>query len=143
MLTGAVADQVDDRVRHLEAAPIRVGLAEQGDLQALLELALAPRLVEEHDLHPTRAVADVDVDHRAPVAGRALGDRAHGHEDERLLAGYEVGDAGLVRAVDPSPRVGRDEVEHRVDVERRQRRPLLLADPLELADVDRRAGRAA
>ena len=32
---GAVADQVDDRVRHLQPAPVRVGLAEQGDLQAL------------------------------------------------------------------------------------------------------------
>ena len=82
-----------------------------------LQLALAPRLVEEHDPHPARAVADVDGHHRAAVAGRALRDRPHRDEHERLLTGHEVADPGLVRAVDPAPRVGGDQVEHRVDAD--------------------------
>ena len=33
--TGAIADQIDDRVRHLQPTAIHVGLAEQRDLQSL------------------------------------------------------------------------------------------------------------
>ena len=135
--TGAIADQVDDRVRHLQHAAVRVDLAEQRDLQTFTQLLLAPRLVEEHDVHATRAVTDLDVDDRAPVAGRPLRHGAHRHQHERLVTGNEVGDAGLVGPVDPASRVRGDQIEHGVDVERRQRGALLVADALELADVDR------
>ena len=133
---GPIADQVDDRVRHLQTAAIHVGLAEQRDLQPLAQLALAPRLVEEDHLHAPRTVADVDVDHRAAVAGDALGHRPHGGEHERLLPRHQVGDAGFVRSVDPPSRVEGDQVEQVVDADRSERAALLVADALEPTDVD-------
>mgnify|MGYP006899820422 CR=1 FL=1 len=45
--TGPVADQVDDRVRHLQPAAVGVGLALEGDLQRLFQLPLRLRLGEE------------------------------------------------------------------------------------------------
>ena len=83
---GPVADQVDDRVRHLQPTAVGVGLAEQRDLQALAELLLPPRLVEEHHLHPTRPVADLHVDHRAAIPRGPLGDRPHRDQHQRLLS---------------------------------------------------------
>ena len=74
---GAVTDQVDDRVRHLEAAAVRVDLPVQGDLQARRQLALPPRLVEEHDVQLAAVVADHRLHHRAPVAHLTLLGRAH------------------------------------------------------------------
>ena len=135
---GAVADEVDDRVRHLEPAPVGVGLAEEGDLQALGQLALAPRLVEEHDVHPARVVADRDVHHAPPVAGPARARRAHGRQHERLLARDQVGDARLAGAVDPATGVRGDEVEHRLDADLLERRLLLRPDPTQALDGDRR-----
>ena len=114
---GPVADEVDDRVRHLQTAPVRVGLAEQRDLQALLQLALAPRLVEEDDIHAARPVADRDVDHRSPIARHPLGHRSHRDQDEGFLAGHQIGDPRLVRPVDPPARIRRHEVEHGVDAD--------------------------
>ena len=136
MRAGAVADEVDDRVRHLQPTSVRVGLAEQRDLQAFLELPLAPRLVEEHHVHPARPVADGHVDHRAAIPRHPLGDRAHRDQDERLLAGHEVGDPRLVGAIDPPTRVGGDQVEHGVDADAGQRRLLLVADALQSLDGD-------
>ena len=140
--TGPIADQVDDRVRHLQPAPIRVGLAEQRDLQALLQLPLPPRLIEEHHVHPPRAVTDIDVDHRAPVASRALVDRADGHEHERFLAGHEIRDPSLVRPIDPATRVGRDEVEQVGDPDFFERRLLLRTDALQPFDGNASPGPA-
>ncbi len=133
---GAVADEVDDRVRHLQTAPVRVGLAEQRDLQALLQLAFPPRLVEEHDVHAARPVADRDVDHRSPIPRHPLGHRSHRDQDERLLTGHEIGDARLVRPIDPPARIRRHQVEDGVDADRGERRLLLVTDALQPFDGD-------
>ena len=137
-LAGPVTDLIDDRVRHLEPTSIRVGLAKKRHLEALLELPLAPWLVEEHDLHPARAITDLGGHHRPPIAGRALRDGADGHEHERFFTGDEISDARLVGAVNPATGVRRDQVEHRVDVKRPERTALLLPDALDLAHIDRR-----
>ena len=51
---GAIADEIDDRVGHLQSAAIGLGPAEQRHRHVRLELPLAPRLVEEHDRESTR-----------------------------------------------------------------------------------------
>ncbi len=132
----AVTDQVDDRVRHLQPAAIDVGLAEQRDLRALAELTFTPRLVEEHHLHAAGPVADVDVHHRATVAGHALGHRPDGGQHQGLLTRHQIGDARLVRPIDPATGVEGDEVEQVVDADGGERCALLVADALEPTDVD-------
>ncbi len=134
--TRAVADQVDDRIRHLQSTAVDVGLAEQCDLQALSQLALTPRLVEEHHVHTPRSVADVDVDHRATVPRDPLGHRPDRCQHERLLPRFEVGDAGFVRPVDPATGIEGDQVEEVVDADGSECRALLVADALEPADID-------
>ena len=46
----AITDQVDQRVRHLQAPPVLVDLPENDGLPTLGQLLLAPRLVEEHQI---------------------------------------------------------------------------------------------
>ena len=53
-LARPVADQVDDRVRHLQSAAVCVDLAEESYLESLAELPFAPRLVEEDDVDAGR-----------------------------------------------------------------------------------------
>ena len=139
---GAVADEVDDRVGHLQPAAVHLGLAEQRDVQPFVQLLLAPWLVEEGDGEPAAAVADHRGDHRLAVAGDPLGDAAHGDEHQRLLARLEVAHPRLVGAVDPTPRVEGQEVEDRRDAERLQRRLLALADTAQPFDADARRARA-
>ena len=134
---GSIADQVDDRVRHLQAATVDVGLAEQGHLEAFSELPLAPRLVEEHHLHAARTVADVDVDHRSAIPGDPLGHRPHGRQHQRLLARDQVGDARLVGTVDPTTRIEGDQVEQVLDTDCGERRTFLVADAPQPIDIDR------
>ena len=81
------------------------------------------------------AVADDGLDDRAAVARRSAMSRTDGDEDERLGAGNEVGDACLVGAVDPSPRIGHQQVEDGLDAERLQCGALALADAAQLADL--------
>ena len=64
------------------------------------------------------AVADDRLDDRAAVARRPSVGRADRDQDERLGAGDEVGDACLVGAVDPAPRIGHQQVEDGLDAER-------------------------
>ncbi len=135
--TGAVADQIDNGIRHLQPTAIELRLAEQGDLQPFTQLLLTPRLVEEHHLQPTAAIADHDVDHRPPVAHRSFGHAAHADQDQRLLPRQQVADAGLVGAIDPPPWIGRQQIEHRLDADGVQRCQLLLADTLDPLDADR------
>ena len=132
---GAVADQVDDRVRHLQAVAVQVDGAEQSDVEPFDELALAPRLVEEHDVQSPGAVTDHRLDDRAPVARRAPVSRADGDQDEGLGARHEVGDASFVGAVDPPPRIAHQQIEDGLDAERLERVTLALADAAQLADV--------
>ena len=135
--TGAIADQVDDRIGHLQPAPIHLGLAEQRDLQSLAELLLAPRLIEEHHLQSPAAVADDRIDHRAPIAHRPLRHTSHTDQHQRLLARQQITDPRLVGAIHPTPRIGRQQIEHGVDADIVQRRQLLLADALDPLDADR------
>ena len=133
---GAIADEVDHGVRHLQPAPVHVGLAEERDLEPLTQLAFTPRLIEEHHLHPPRAVTDVGGHHRATIARGALRDRANRGEHQRLVAGDEIGDARFVRSIDPTPGVEGEQVEEVVDVDACQRRALLVANALQPADID-------
>ena len=137
----AVADQVDERVRHLPAALVAVDLAEQDRLRAGRQLPLAPRLVEERDPEVTGAVADVRGDQRlrARPAGAPPRDALHGDEDHRLLADPEVGQARLPGPVDVVARVVGEQVEHRLDAEGLLQRPRVLRpDPLQDRDVQLR-----
>ena len=61
-----------------------------GEDVALAQLALAPRLVEEHDLHAAGSVTDAGGHHRAPVAQHSLGDGPDTDEHERFVARHEV-----------------------------------------------------
>ncbi len=128
---GAVADQVDDRVRHLQPTPVDVRLPEQGHLQPRTQLPLPPRLVEEHHLHAPTAVADDRLDDRPTVAADPLVRRAHLDQHQRLGAGDEVSESRLVGAVDPPAGVGREQVEHGFDADLGQRRPLALTHALQ------------
>jgi hypothetical protein len=134
--TGAVTNEIDDRIRHLQSAAVDVGLAEQGDLQPGLELTFTPRLVEEHDVQPTAAIPDHGLDHGLAVPHHALRCRADGDEHQRFLAGYEIVHSCLVGAVDPTTRVGGEEIQHRVDSDLVQRCELAFADTLQSLDVD-------
>ena len=80
----AVADQVDDRVRHLAAAPIGVELAEEDGLGALLQLRRPPRLVEERALQITRAVEDVDLDQWSSLPRAPRVHALHAGDHQRL-----------------------------------------------------------
>jgi hypothetical protein len=107
---GLVADQVDDRVRHLATALVELELPEEHGLGADRELAAAPRLVEERALEVARAVEHVDLDERLAVAGAAGLAALDPSDDHRLLADGEVLDLGLLGAVDVAARVVGDEV---------------------------------
>ena len=129
---GPVADQVDDRVRHLERR--------RGSTSALPNSATCRPGASWRSRHgwlknttrePARLVADRGRHHRPAVAGLALRDRPHGDQDERLLARHEVAHPGLVGAVDPAPGVEGDEVEDRVDAELVQGVTPLVADALQ------------
>ncbi len=134
--TGAITDEVDHGVRHLQPAPVHVGLAEQRDLEPFAQLPLTPGLVEEHHLHASRAVADVGGHHRAAIARGPLGHRSNRGEYQRLVARNEIGDARLVRSIDPSPGVEGEQIEEVVDVDACQRRALLVTNALQPADID-------
>ncbi len=64
---GLVADQIDDRARHLELAPERRHLAEHDGLAPFRELAFPPALVEERQLEGARPIGDPDIDQH-PIA---------------------------------------------------------------------------
>src|SRR5205814_10035920 len=64
--TGAVADEVDDRVRHLLAPLEHVELAEEHGLRSFTELLLSPGLVEERAAQVAGPVGHVDLHDGAP-----------------------------------------------------------------------------
>jgi hypothetical protein len=136
---GAVADQVDDGVGQLLLALVLVELAEEHRLGAGRQLLGPPGLVEELQLEAPGAVADHRTDQRL---GRSAPGAAAGHpldpgQHHRLLAHLQVADVGLVGAVDVAPRVVREQVEHRPDLEvLGQRDTPVGPDALELGDRD-------
>ena len=136
--SGAVADEIDDRIRHLTTAGVLVDATEEGDLHTGGELTGSPGLVEEDERDLAGLVADDDRHHGPPVAGGAGVHRADLGDHECLLADREGGDRRLVGPVDPSPRVGGEEIEHGLDADGSERRPPLLAHPVQAADVDLR-----
>ena len=100
------------------------------------ELALAPRLVEEHDVEQTGAVVDrrasTIVRLRSRVRRRV--DRLHLGVDRRLLADRELGDLGPLGAVVVAARVVLEQVEHGLDAHRRPGRRASLS-PTALSSV--------
>ena len=90
----AVADQVDDRIGHLEPVAVAVHPAEDHRLCALAQLALPPGLVEEGEGERSRAVGDPDLDQRPAVAGPALGHLGDAGEHHALLADVQRLDRG-------------------------------------------------
>ncbi len=135
-LAGAVADEVDDGVGELQTAAVHLRLAEQSDLQAFAELPLAPRLVEEHDVHASAAVAHDRFDDAAPVAADSLGDAAHRDEHECFHSRQQIAHPALVGAVDPPAGIRGEQIEHAVHAHLVQRRELLVADALQPFDAD-------
>ena len=118
LLVGAGAtDHVDDRVRHLPLPAVHVELPEERGFGADGELLVAPRLVEEGDVEQRRAVGHDDFDERTALTRAPAVHALHFGEDRRLLPHLELGDVGLLRAVDPSARIVLQEVEHVLDVE--------------------------
>jgi hypothetical protein len=132
----SITDEVDDGVRHLQPTAVHIGLAEQRDLQSFAQLPLAPRLVEEHDVQATRAIANLCLHHRPTIAHRALVGAANRDQHERFLSRDEIAHARLVRAINPSTGIHREQIEHRLDANLAQRCQLLLADTLQAIDRD-------
>ena len=115
---GLVADEVDDRVRHLTGAPVDLRSPEDGDLRTDGELPGPPRLVEEHEGEAGRGVVDEDLDHRLAALGAPRRGTAHGRGHQGLLVLGERGDLGLMPPVDVAARVVHQKVEHRLDAHR-------------------------
>ena len=107
-----------------------------------VELLLAPRLVEEHEVQRAAVVLDHRLDHLLALAREPRRHALHLGDDRRLLAHLEVGDVRLVRAVVVAARVVAEEVEHGLD-RRRQRRELVEhagRDARDVAERRRRPG---
>ncbi len=135
---GAVANQVDDGIRHLPAALVEVDLPEEHGLGPDRELLAPPSLVEERALEVARSVEEVNL-HEGPTLTSAAGRVAlHLGQDHRLLAHPEVFDLRLVGAVEITTGVMGDEVEHALDrwIEVGQRLGLLVAHAGYLRDGD-------
>jgi hypothetical protein len=124
-------------VGHLQPAAVHLGLPEERYLQALAQLLLAPRLVEEDHVETAAAVAHHGLDDGPTVAPDALGDGADSHQHQRLASGLQVADPALVGAIHPAPRVRGEQVEHVLDAHLAQRCELLVAHPLQPIDPDR------
>ena len=128
---GAVADQVDDRVRHLQAAaerrrPCRTGRS-RGPASSWRSRHgwLKNTTCRRPESSPTTA----STIERRLRSWRFFTERTV-DEHERRRAGHEVAHPRLVRAVDPAPGVRRQQVEHRRHADGGERLGLLLADAL-------------
>ena len=93
-------------------------------------------MIEEGHLHRPGGILDVDHNHRTTLASAAAAHLGHPTEDHRLVAHHEVGEVSLAGAVDVPPGIGPQQVENRLDAERRQCRHALWANALEDADLD-------
>ncbi len=114
--TRSVADQVDDRIRHLQSTAIGVGLAPNGNGEPDRQLFVSPRLIEKRQRELASCVANANRDHRATIARHALVDGENFDNDERLHPGQQVFHPTFIRAVHPSAWIMHDQVEQRRDV---------------------------
>ena len=127
-----VADQVDDRVRHLAPALVHLDLAEEDRLTSDRELLGPPGLIEEGALQIAGAVEDVDLDQRPTVAGTAALHALHRRQHHGFVTHLQVADRRLLRAVEVPARVVREEIEHVLDPHHIQRLRRLGANAVEL-----------
>ena len=156
--TGAVPDEVDHRIRHLERASKPLRAAVNNHLEARAQSLLLPRLVEERELESTGLVGDDHLDELPALPDEPRGAAVHGALHKDLLALGQLGDAGLLGAVDVATRVVLEQIQHRVDLHLGERGGPLAADAAQPGDVDcvevpegegrvagrhRRAGRSA
>ncbi len=138
---GTVTDQVDHRVGHPGPTAIALDLAEHHHLGALAQLLGPPGLVEEGERQVAGAVEQHHFHQRPPLAGAAGRAAADLAEDHGLAAFDQIGDVGLVGAVEVAPRVVREEIQHRVDAHGLQGGDMLRPDPPEAIDADLRQTR--
>ena len=124
-LLADAAEHVDGRVRHLVLAPVVLELAEEGRLGADGELLRPPRLVEERDVEVRGAVVDDRLDQAPALAGAPGAHLADLGVDRGLLPHPEVGDVGLLGAVEVAAGVVLDQLQDVGDAEHPQ--PLLEA----------------
>ena len=117
----AVANQINNRVRHLQRALVHVGLAKHGHVQPLIHLLCPPWLIEKCCGQPARAVAHRHRHHGAPTLHRPLAHAAHFHQHQRFLPRHQVAHSRLCGAVYPSPRVRGQQLQHVVDTKFVQR----------------------
>ena len=100
------AEHVDDRVRHLPLAAVHVELAEERHLGA--DASCFSRHAWLKNVMLSSDVPSWTTTSTSALAGRACGGRGSLRTsaiDRRLLADRELGDLGLLRAVDPAARV--------------------------------------
>ena len=111
----AVADQVDQGVRHLQASPVLVDLPEQDGLPTLGQLLLAPRLVEEHQIETLGliGVGHPDFNQRAAAAGPPSRGFLDPDQHHPLFAHLQRTQCRLTGAVEVAARVVGDQVEYR------------------------------
>jgi len=134
-LLADTAEDVDRRVRHLVLPPVVLELSEESRFGADGKLLRPPRLVEERDVEIRRSVVDDGLDQRPALPGPPGAHLANLGVDRRLLPHPEVGDVGLLRAVQIPAGIVLDQLEHVLDPQHAE--PLLdprrdTRDPLDL-----------
>ena len=103
--TGAVPDEVDHRIGHLQGAPVPRRATVHNHLTSGLQAVLLPRLVEERELEPAGLVSDDDLDERPSLLDAPRRAALHATLHEDVLALGEFCDPGLLGAVDVAARV--------------------------------------
>ena len=129
----AVADQIDNRVRHLALPAVELELAEKDCVKPRLQLLLSKWLSKERDIHRRSAVCNSHDDHRLALACAALRRAFHVDQNRCLFAYFKIGDLRFFRAIDIAAWVMRQHIENRTNAHLSKRGRLCRANTFELA----------
>jgi hypothetical protein len=130
-----LVEEVDLGVGQLLLPAVVGDLAEEHGLGALGQLPRPPRLVEERDAQIPRAVGDAQLGAGLPATPPGHGRRRHhAPEHPHLVVDPKVADRGLLRLVEVAPRVVREQVEDRRDLDLGEHLGPLGADAVEPRD---------
>ena len=107
-----VADEIDNRIRHLSLSTVKLKLSKEDSVESRLQLLLAKWLSEERDIHRRGAVGNGDDHHRLAFTCAALCRSLHLDKNCRLFAYLKIGDLRLLGAIDVTARVMHEHVEY-------------------------------
>ena len=130
---GAIADQVDNRVRHLSLSAIKLKLSEEDGVESRLQLLLAKWLSKERDIHRRGAVGNGDDHHRLALACAALRRPLHVDQNCCLFAYLKISDLRFLGAIDVAARVMHQHVEYRTNAHLPKRSRFCRANTFEFA----------